>query len=359
MPTLSVAILTLNEAQSLPGCIRSVSALADEVLVVDSGSTDQTREIAASMGARVVFHEWEGFANQRNFALNQATGDWCLMLDADERVSEGLKSAIAAAIAGDRHAGFSIPFRTMMFGRVLHHGAARFERHPRLFRKGHAQWVQKGARDVVNVKGSTGALRSHIIHEPYQTVTDFLESMNSKTSLEAYDRWQNGVKFSWKGILTRPLFFAYQYFLLLGFLDGWPGFLHAYLSAMGRFIGTAKLFDLERMASEAPRPTERNSMIPRCLTPSTTTGSLSLKELSDAVPAATPTVEMPMASPPVAGSDAAADTADSAEITQEIYAAKVEEEEEEKAATESGATLPEIPAFTPGAIAVPPPADDK
>ncbi|MDR0966517.1 MAG: glycosyltransferase family 2 protein [Myxococcales bacterium] len=283
MPRLAVTIITLNEAQDLPDCLRSV-AFADDILVVDSGSTDRTVELARQMGARVIENPWPGYAAQRQFALERAQGDWCLMLDADERVSPELQGEIAVAITRDNVNGYFIPFVTHMFDKALLHGGDRGERNLRLVRKAKAHWTQSGCgMDGAVVEGELGALKDPIVHIPYASLAEYFDRLNTKTSQCALDLHQSGVRASRLHLLRHPFLFLWHYVVLLGFLDGWAGFLHASFRSLFDFITQAKLLDIERRAgSLSPDTIAQSAIIPRLATP------LQTSETS-AEPAALPT----------------------------------------------------------------------
>ncbi len=302
MAKLAVTIITLNEAQNLPDCIRSVS-FADDVLVVDSGSTDQTVAIARELGARVIENPWPGFAAQREFAMEHARGDWCLMLDADERVSPELQSALALAVMNGAESdgvnGYMIPFETRLFDRTLKHGRAKFERHLRLLRRGCAHWRQNGAKDDVTVSGKVSSLRAPIVHMPYQSLTDCLDNLNIKTSQQALDLYQRGMRFNARCALRQPFDFFYRYVLMLGFLDGWEGFLHAAMSSLFDFVARAKLFDLERIVAEQ-NAVQSAEFIPRLATP---VSPLDLEAVAQNLPPNARTIEMPVPPDAVLRSD--------------------------------------------------------
>ena len=288
MPRLAVTIITLNEAQDLPDCLRSVS-FADDVLVVDSGSTDRTVEIAREMGARVIENPWPGYAAQRQFAMERAQGDWCLVLDADERVSPELRGAIAVAITRENVDGYYIPFETRMFDETLRHGGTRSERNLRLMRKAKTRWSQRGSSDNARVDGALAELSDPIVHIPYASLTDYFDKLNTKTSQRALELHQGGVRFSWKCALRKPAVFLMRYVLQLGFLDGWAGFLHASLTALFDFVTRAKLLDIERCSPETL--SDPASVIPRLATP---TQPLDLEKVAAAIPETAKTIEMPV-----------------------------------------------------------------
>lgn len=264
MPRLAVTIITLNEARDLPDCLRSVS-FADDILVVDSGSTDRTVEIAREMGARVIENPWPGFAAQRQFAMERAQGDWCLVLDADERISPELQGAIAVSITKDNVNGYYIPFEMRMFGESLRHGGSCNDRRLRLFRKARARWSQNGCEEDVLVDGATEELKDPIVHIPYASFTEYCDKLNTKSSQRALELHQRGVGASKLRALQKPALFFLRYIVQLGFLDGWIGFLHAVLSTFCEFVTQVKLFDIERQISE--HPLDPSQVIPRLATP--------------------------------------------------------------------------------------------
>lgn len=234
--SLSVVIITLNEESNIGRTLASV-AWADERIVVDSGSTDRTLEIAHTLGATVFQESWKGYAEQKNSAIAKATGDWVLSLDADEEVSAELAASIKRVMEGPTAniAGYFIARRNLFLGRWIRHGGFYPDRKLRLFRRGKGQFVERAVHETMRVDGPTTELTGDLIHNAYPTLTAYIDTMNRYSSLGAEVAVQKGqVSRSWPAFLMnvyyRPaLNFSWNYFFRLGFLDGREGYLlHLY-----------------------------------------------------------------------------------------------------------------------------------
>ncbi len=230
--SLSVVIITLNEEANLARTLASV-VWADEIVVLDSGSTDRTREIAESFHATFSVEAWKGFAAQKNSALAKAAGDWILSLDADEEVEPALADEIRATLAAKPSvAGFWIPRKNFFLGRWMRHGGFYPDPKLRLFRRGAGQFEDRLVHEDLRIDGTTGALQHHLLHHAYPTLESYIEHMNRYSSLGAQMIAANNrrARFSFLDIVVRPkLTFFYNYFLRLGFLDGREGLLlHLY-----------------------------------------------------------------------------------------------------------------------------------
>ena len=253
---LSVVIITHNEEANIGRTLTSVQPLiADgkgEIIVVDSGSTDRTVEIAKSFGARVFIEEWKGYAPQKNSAIDKAVGDWILSLDADEEVERKLGTLIAfavserpqhpkeellAAIHGvtTSHAnisGYWMQRRNNFLGRWIRHGGFWPDPKLRLFRKGSGQFENRAVHEDVRLSGKEGRLLDGaLLHHSYPTLADYIDHMNHYSSLGAEMAVAKRPRgFSMFNIVLRPLAtFIYNYFFRLGFLDGREGLLlHLY-----------------------------------------------------------------------------------------------------------------------------------
>jgi glycosyltransferase involved in cell wall biosynthesis len=231
--TLSVVIITFNEEANLPRTLESVK-WADEIVVVDSGSSDQTVEIAKSYGAKVWVEAWKGFAAQKNSALEKAACDWILSLDADEEVSAELTRDVRELIrdASPKH-GYFIPRRNLFLGRFIRHGGFYPDAKLRLFRRGAAKFESRLVHEDAQLNGKPGNLNGDIIHHAYPTLSSYIEHMNRYSSLGADIAASKGKRgFSFINIVLRPIFtFIYNYFFRLGLLDGREGLLlHFYHS---------------------------------------------------------------------------------------------------------------------------------
>jgi len=236
--TLSVVLITKNEERNLPGTLESVMPLLrdgkGEVIVVDSGSTDHTVEIAKSYGAKVFVEAWKGFAAQKNSAIDKASMDWVLQLDADEPLEPELATEIEAALkASSGMSGFWIPRKNFFLGRWIRHGGFYPDPKLRLVRRGAGQFEEYGAHPTMKVTGPTRRLSHALLHNAYPTLRGYIDHMNSYSSMGAELSVGNGYRgFSFTNIVIRPLLtFVYNYFIRLGFLDGREGLLlHLYHS---------------------------------------------------------------------------------------------------------------------------------
>ena len=240
---LSVVVITLNAERQLANCLASV-AFADELLVVDSGSTDATLDIAKRHGARVLHQPWLGFGKQKNYAVTQARHRWVLCLDADERISEALRDSIRAALADPQFQAYEMPRRNRFMGRWLRHGEGYPDRGVRLFDRERAQWSDDAVHEKVIVRGSTGRLAGDILHESEAGLADYLNKQNRYTTLAAEVLRRGHRRVGVARLLIGPVFrFIKFYFLRLGFLDGVPGLVHITIGCFNSFIKHAKVFE--------------------------------------------------------------------------------------------------------------------
>lgn len=233
--SVAVAIITLNEAQNIRRTLESVR-WASEIVVLDSGSTDGTPEIARSLGAKVFHQPWLGFARQKNAALERCTADWLLSLDADEEVMPELAQSIlqAVATAPSDVAGFWVARRNYFLGRWIRRGGFYPDRKLRLFRRGAGQFQDRPVHETATVEGQTRALTGDLLHHAYPTLSGYLDHLNRYSSLGAEAVVGRGrIGFNLANIIFRPAFtFVYNYFIRLGFLDGREGLLlHLYHAA--------------------------------------------------------------------------------------------------------------------------------
>lgn len=247
MPSLSAIIITRNEERDLPACLDSLRGLAGEVVVVDSRSTDRTRDLAATAGAKVFERDWPGYGPQKQFALEQATGDWVLNVDADERVTPGLAAEINALLSGAPAAdGYEIPFRLFFLGRRLRFGRGAREFHVRLFRRDKASYPARAVHEGISVQGALGRLTGAVEHHSYQDFSEYLRKCDEYTALRAAQRRAAGARFSAWSHLRLPWEFFLRYVLKGGFLDGSAGFAYAALSAVHVWLRGARLMEEKR-----------------------------------------------------------------------------------------------------------------
>ena len=236
--TLSVAIITLNEQANLPRTLASV-AWADEIVIVDSGSTDDTRSIAESYRARFITEAWRGFAAQKNFAISLCTSDWVLSLDADEAVSPELALSIQKALAAPPSTNaYTLRRRNFFLGRWIRHGGYYPDPKLRLFPRGQCTFQETPVHETAVFAGKVESLDGDLLHDAYPTLASYLDHMQRYSTLGAdiaVARGRTGMGlFSFlNGVLLNPLAtFVYNYVLRAGFLDGREGLLlHLYHSA--------------------------------------------------------------------------------------------------------------------------------
>ena len=249
---LSIVIITHNEEANIVRTLESVKSLISEgrgeIIVVDSGSTDRTVEIAQSFGAKTFVEEWKGYAAQKNSAIDKASGDWILSLDADESLEPELASLLAGSATlakvgsaewcltmnrGDikeQPVGFWFPRKNFFLGRWIRHGGFWPDRKLRLFRRGGGRFKNAAVHETLEIAGPTAVIQHALIHNSYPTLSDYIEHMNRYSSLGAEMAVANGQRGTVINIVVRPLLtFVYNYFLRLGFLDGREGLLlHLY-----------------------------------------------------------------------------------------------------------------------------------
>lgn len=243
--TLSVIILTFNEMHNIEACLQSVS-WADEKIVVDSGSTDDTCAIARQYTPLVIEQSWLGYAGQRNFAETLAQSDWVLTLDADERVSPELRASIQQVLAAGNAqiVAYRVQIRDWMFGKFIEYGSWPHQRHIRLYRRGRLHW-DGAVHEQYSIDGTVGGLDGAILHYSHTTIQRFVEKMNRYTDLEAGQMFQRGARVALSAAIYGAVrAFLGQYIRLQGFRDGGHGLILAALMAMYYFMTRAKLWSL-------------------------------------------------------------------------------------------------------------------
>ncbi len=238
---LSAVVITLNAAASLARCLESLS-LADEIVVVDSGSGDDTVAIARAFGARVIHQPWLGFGPQKQFAVEQASHDWVLCLDADERVGDGLRAAIESALRGGGYQAYRMPRCNRFMGRWLRHGEGYPDWSLRLFDRRVARWSEDPVHEKVVTEAPCGALAGDLLHESGEDLSTYLDKQNRYTTLQAQALYRQGRRAGLRHLVASPLIrFVKFYFIRRGFLDGMPGFVHIAIGCFNSFVKYAKL----------------------------------------------------------------------------------------------------------------------
>ena len=247
MNRLSVTIIAWNEEERLRACLESV-AWADEIIVVDAESTDKTVQVAREFTDKIWVRPWAGFATQKNFALEQATGEWVLSLDADERVTAELRERIGRIVRANGPAdGYSIPRKNVFWGAWVRHGGLYPDYQLRLFRRDAGRFVDSAVHESVVVEGHVKAVAEPMLHHSYRGLEDFVARSNRYSTLAAQEIVRRGGQVGLTDLALRPLGrFLSMYVLRLGFLDGWRGFMLAVLYANYVFLRMAKAWEARR-----------------------------------------------------------------------------------------------------------------
>lgn len=243
MPSLSVTVITKNETHNIEACLRSV-AFADQVIVLDSGSTDNTLEIAKALGAEVSSNpDWQGFGVQKNRALALANSDWVLSIDADERVQPELQAEILAAIKSNAFDVYSFPRLSSYCGQYMHHSGWYPDRVTRLFRRHSARFSDDLVHEKLVTTGKVGQLSGCLLHESFRNFETVLEKIDRYSSAGAQGLFNKGKDSSFSKALGHGLWaFIRTYFLRMGFLDGWMGLALAISNAEGTYYRYLKLW---------------------------------------------------------------------------------------------------------------------
>jgi glycosyltransferase involved in cell wall biosynthesis len=241
---LSAVLITRNAAAVLAPCLESL-AFADEIVVVDSGSSDGTAEIARRLGARLVQKEWLGFGRQKQYAVDQARHDWVLCLDADETVSPRLAASIQAALAAPVSPVYRMPRRNRFLGRWLSHGEGYPDWSPRLFNRMNARWSDDPVHEKVLYAVTPGTLQGDLMHDSSDDLTAYLERQNRYTTLAARQAYELGRSAGFFHLVMSPVVRFFKFYVFrLGFLDGMPGLLHISIGCMNSYLKYAKLMEL-------------------------------------------------------------------------------------------------------------------
>ena len=253
--SLSTIIITKNEERNIKECLQSVK-WADEIMVIDAESTDQTREIARHYTSHIMVRPWEGFGAQKNFGIHHATGDWILILDADERVSSELAKEIQERLLSwtpHDPVAYRIPRRNIFYGEWVRWGGAYPDLQTRLFQKGQATYNNVEIHENLLVKGLIGKLEGPLEHETEKHIVDHFRKFSLYITLAAKEQEKSTMMVHWWHLLLNPLVtFAKKYVLKLGFRDGIRGIIHAAFASMYTFGKYAKLWEWHCADSSMP-----------------------------------------------------------------------------------------------------------
>lgn len=240
MKQLSVIIITKNEASNIERCLQSVS-WADEIIVVDSGSTDDTQAICQRYKVAFYTENWRGFGKQKNFALSKAKHEWVLSLDADECLSEPLQKEIKHILQQSEFDGYFSTVKLVFQNRVINHAVGSCQR-LRLFRREKATFTDSEVHEVVDFAGKTGRTQGVIYHYSFPSIDRLIEKINLYSSLGANMKHKSGKKSgAWRATFAASWIFFRSYFLNGGFLDGKEGLILAFYFAEGAFYRYIKL----------------------------------------------------------------------------------------------------------------------
>jgi len=248
MEKISVTIITRNEEQNIRECLESVR-WADEIVIVDNGSTDETLTIGREYRAKVFSEDWKGYSGQKNSALEKARNEWVLSLDADERVSPDLHQEIEAALQGNPSIdGYFLARKNFFLGRWIRHCGWYPDLNLRLFCKSRGRFQERAVHEKVELRGKTTTLKNPLIHETYRSLTDFFQRTDRYSTLAAREMYREGRRYRFIDVLFRPPFtFLQMYILRAGFLEGYFGFL---LSVLYSFYTFAKYIKLKELGGK-------------------------------------------------------------------------------------------------------------
>lgn len=257
---VSVVIITLNAAAQLAECLESVR-FADEIVVVDSGSTDGTVALAESYGARVIQQAWLGFGPQKQFAITAARHDWVLCLDADERVTPALQATITSTLTAAASAppDFPCAYRfarcNRFLGRYLRHGEGYPDWSLRFFHRQHARWSEDAVHEKVELIGNArmATLAGDLLHDSAESIESYLTKQNRYTSLAARMALAAGKRSSTGKVILSPVIRFIKFYLVRqGFRDGLPGLIHIAIGCFNSFVKYAKMREQQQRSSTHP-----------------------------------------------------------------------------------------------------------
>jgi len=255
-PRISILLPTFNNAATVRETLESVK-WADEILVVDSFSTDATLEICRQSGAQIIQHEYINSAKQKNWALPQCRNEWVLQIDSDEVLETGLRAEIEQVLSNAVSAvkAFRLPRKNHVLGRWVRHAGIYPDYQTRLFRRDEGRWNEREVHAHVEVSGEVHTLQHHLMHFGMPNISKQLRNLDRYTRYEADELRKQGMRFRWSCLIVRPwAIFLHRYVWQKGFLEGWRGFILCSYLTIYDFLTHAKLWELELLGQEhSPR----------------------------------------------------------------------------------------------------------
>ncbi len=253
---ISILLPTFNNAATVRETLESIQ-WADEILVVDSFSTDTTLEICQEYGARIIQHDYINSARQKNWAAPQCRHEWVLQIDTDETLESGAREEIEAALAPGAESvqAFRLPRKNHVLGRWMRRAGIYPDYQTRLFRRDHGRWMEREVHAHIEVPGEVRTLEHHIMHYGMPNISKQIRNLDRYTRYEADELRKQGIRFGWSRLILRPwLIFLHRYVWLKGFLDGWRGLILCSYFGIYDFLSQAKLWELEELELEqSPR----------------------------------------------------------------------------------------------------------
>lgn len=244
---LSVVILTFNNTRTIRQVLEAVAGWATEIVVVDSGSTDDTLSIVQAFGCRIYHRKFDGFGKQKHFAVEQAKNDWVFVVDSDEVVTHELKEEINTHLLGDNpYQGFKIPRLLIFLGKKMKYGRESKLPTLRLFNKQFGNYNHKDVHEDVELNGNTLTLRNYMLHYSFSDMAEFFQKMNDYSSRSAVELNNKGKKTSLIKVITKfPITFFTEYFVRLNFLNGYHGIIWSFTQGVYAALKYIKLRELQ------------------------------------------------------------------------------------------------------------------
>ena len=255
--SLSAVMITKNAAASIERSLASLASVVDEIVIVDSGSTDDTLSIAQQFNANIVYQQWLGFGLQKQFAVNYASSDWVLCIDADEWLSDELQKSIGQLRHRQEAHVYQLCRKNCFMGRFLRHGEAYPDKNIRLFHRHYAKWTDDVVHEKVISAAIAHTLKGDLLHDSAESLDSYLDKQNRYTTLQAKEivsRQQKPVSAA-KAVLSALFRFMKGYIFRMGFLDGFPGFVHIVIASSNSFFKYSKAIDLIKEGKKAQKNT--------------------------------------------------------------------------------------------------------